>query len=125
MGENRFTHRNKRGVKMRLITRQMLQAVNEKRRFKKSNTEVVIDDSQVVHVYLHGNEIYTEQPDGTRTYTNCDWYTQTTKERLQALLPDDTSLSQRQGVWFLEKNGEILIWHNDITNTEIFEEMGA
>lgn len=60
---------------------------------------------------LHGNEIayrYND-PERTLSITNCGWFTNTTKERLNAL--PNVSIQQKNGIWFLngkEWGGELI-----------------
>lgn len=68
---------------MRTIESKMLQAVNSRKNFKSSNTEVkkILTG---VNVYLHGNNIYSVI-NGTAFFSLAGWNTVTTKSRLRAL----------------------------------------
>lgn len=57
-------------------------------------------------LFLHGNRIaYYEN--GNLYITNCGWFSNTTKERLNAL--PNVSINQNKGVWYL--NGEV--WNGE------------
>lgn len=69
--------------------------------YKKGNTEVV----KVVggtRMFLHGNLI-AEKIDGKIRITNSGWFTNVTKERLNAL-PNGVIIQQVRGKWIL--NGQ-------------------
>lgn len=83
---------------MRVIEREMLSAIRNRRDWKKANTEVRIigetDDCPIAKVYLHNNHIATyyygsDYHDDHRVrvnkYTLYHWPTPTTKSRLRAL----------------------------------------
>ena len=73
---------------MRVIERQMIQAIIEKRNFKKANTEV-IKDNDFMYIYLHNNLIAKyglNDKWGQLFISHCDWRTNTTKSRLNALI---------------------------------------
>lgn len=68
---------------MRKIEELMVQAINEKRNFRRSNTEVTFKNG-VCRVKLWGNLIYHD--DGRHKYYSCaGWPTDTTASRLRAL----------------------------------------
>lgn len=71
---------------MRQIEKMMVQAVNNKECFKRSNTEVRAF-SFGVFVALHGNLIFA-RIDGKDYYSNAGWNTNTTASRLRALGAD-------------------------------------
>ena len=72
---------------MKQIERQMIQAIIERRNFKKGNTEV-IKKSDYMGIYLHGNLIakYGIKDSSGLKITHCDWLTKTTKSRLNAII---------------------------------------
>jgi len=68
--------------------------------FNKSNTKVVIDSNKTASLYLHDNLIAENHMlDGIKI-TNAGWFTNVTKERLNAL-PNGVSISQCKGIWYL------------------------
>ena len=73
---------------MRVIERQMIQAIIERKNFKKANTEV-IKDGDFMYIYLHDNLIakYGLNDNwGQLFISHCNWLTNTTKSRLNALI---------------------------------------
>jgi hypothetical protein len=84
---------------MRVIEKQMIEAIKDRRPWKSGNTEVSLcrreDDKPLARVYLHGNHIATvgyasDQPAGDFEVTNLSvslagWNTPTTRSRLTAL----------------------------------------
>lgn len=92
---------------MRVIERQMNQAIQKEIDWKKDNTEVV-NYSHVSDVFLYGNliarigETWMELFDGGHQ-------TATTKSRLNALLKahgcDNEYVFQKKGEWFVQYNG--------------------
>lgn len=82
---------------MRNITREAMEAFCEGRRFKKSNMEVTGDS-----MYLHGNKIAWWDRNNQLWISNCGWWSNTTKERLNAL--PNVNIVQRKHLWYL--NGE-------------------
>tara|TARA_B110000444_G_C18817866_1_gene586082 strand:+ start:765 stop:1058 length:294 start_codon:yes stop_codon:yes gene_type:complete len=95
---------------MRLITKKSVEAFNNAKVFKNSNTEVEVLPNVTV-MKLFGNEIAYRynNPKRTLSVTNCGWKSNTTKERLNAL--DGVNIHQKQGKWFLngkEWNGNLI-----------------
>ena len=88
---------------MRLITKKSVEAFNNAKAFKNSNTEVVVLPNVTV-MKLFGNEIAYRYNDPKRTLsvTNCGFKTNTTKERLNAI--SGVNIHQKQGVWYLNGN---------------------
>lgn len=84
---------------MRVIEKQMIEAIKDRRPWKSGNTEVSLcrreDDKPLARIYLHGNHIATvgyasDQPAGDFEVTNLSvslagWNTPTTRSRLTAL----------------------------------------
>ena len=73
---------------MRVIERQMIQAIIERKNFKKANTEVIKDDD-FMYIYLHNNLIakYGINDNwGQLFISHCNWLSNTTKSRLNALI---------------------------------------
>lgn len=71
---------------MREIEKMMVNAVENKQNFKRSNTEVKNINGSVF-VALHGNLIFASI-DGKKYFSNAGWNTVTTASRLRALGAD-------------------------------------
>ena len=107
---------------MRVIERQMIQAIIERKNFKKANTEV-IKDSDFMYIYLHDNLIakYGLNDNwGQLFISHCNWLTNTTKSRLNCLISFVTGsygIYQKNFRWYLHTKK-----HNnlDITNNSNF-----
>ena len=89
---------------MRLIERQMNQAIRYRKNFNKDNTAVrVYSDS--VDVYLHGNHIATlDLTNDKLTIKDGGWQSNTTKSRLNALCYEFNTgfkVIQRDWTWYL------------------------
>ena len=95
---------------MRKITEETVNAFNNSLPFKKANMEIEVLPNVTI-MRLHGNAIafrYND-PERTLSITNCGWYTNTTKERLNAI--DGVNIYQNKGRWFLndkEWDGELI-----------------
>jgi len=93
---------------MRKISEESINAFINAERFKKQNMSVEVLPNVTV-LKLHGNAIayrYND-PKRTLTVTNCGWFSNTTKERLNAL--PNVNIRQKNFKWFLngkEWNGE-------------------
>jgi hypothetical protein len=88
---------------MKLITRQSIEAFMNARPFKKQNMEVEVLPNVTI-LKLHGNRIafrYND-PEKTLSISNCGWFSNTTKERLNAI--PGVSVNQKNWEWYL--NGE-------------------
>ena len=102
---------------MKVIERQMIQAIIERRNFKKANTEV-IKDNDFMYIYLHNNLIAKygiNDKWGQLFISHCDWRTNTTKSRLNALISFVDGLGriyQKNFKWFLDTKK-----HNDLDIT--------
>ena len=102
---------------MKVIERQMIQAIIERRNFKKANTEV-IKDNDFMYIYLHDNLIAKyglNQNWGQLFISHCNWRTNTTKSRLNALISFVDGLGriyQKNFKWFLDTKN-----HNDLDIT--------
>lgn len=94
----------------RKITNQSVSAFENARPFNQGNMCVTVQPNVTV-LSLHGNAIayrYND-PERTLSITNCGWFSNTTKERLNAL--PGVSISQKAGVWYLngkEWNGKLI-----------------
>jgi hypothetical protein len=94
---------------MRKITAQAVDAFMDARPFKKDNMQVEMLLNCTI-LRLHGNAIayrYND-PDRTLTITNCGWFSNTTKERLNGI--PGVSINQKKGQWYL--NGEV--WNGNL-----------
>ena len=70
--------------------------------FRRDNTEVRVTDSSV-SIYLFGNKIASRGIESSATLvSNCGWFSNTTKERLNAL--PNVYIRQKDYQWYL--NGE-------------------
>jgi hypothetical protein len=88
---------------MRAITRESVQAFLNGTPFKKSNTQVEIGIGGTVFLSYHGNIIaYKEMNSSKFIITNCGWFSNTTKERLNGL--PNVRINQKDFNWFL--NGQ-------------------
>lgn len=90
---------------MRKITREVCEAFEDGRRFRKGNDEVkvFIDDNKIitmVEMSYRGNVIAKRSADyGIFAISDAGWATTTTKERLNGLR--GVQVVQRKGIWFL------------------------
>ena len=85
---------------MRKITKDSINAFMNAQKFKRQNMEVEVLPNVTI-LYLHGNAIayrYND-PERTLTITNCQWFSNTTKERLNAL--PNVNIVQKNFVWYL------------------------
>lgn len=98
---------------MRNITQSAIDAFLDARSFKRSNTQVIVKPNVTILV-LHGHSIAYKynDPEKTLSITNCGWFTNTTKERLNGL--PNVSIQQKKGVWFL--NG--IEWDGKLINVK-------
>ena len=96
---------------MRLIEKQMNDAIRSNQNFQKDNT-TVINIGTKSFVYLHGNHIATVGSDFLQIFDG-GWQTNTTKSRLNALCnafahPYIDGVFQQNFCWFINtKNGVI------------------
>ena len=98
---------------MRKIEREMIQAIIDRRDWRKANTSVEVHPSsdiptrKTMYIKLHGNIIGQYDDDGTLLINHQGWKTNTTKSRLNALiqfvLGGTCHLGQRNFEWFLFK----------------------
>jgi hypothetical protein len=87
---------------MKIITAKMRDAFIYGESFRRDNTEVRVEDS-TVSIYLFGNKIASRSIKSTETVvSNCGWFSNTTKERLNAL--PNVYIRQKDYTWYL--NGE-------------------
>jgi len=93
---------------MRQITGESVDAFNNSFTFSKSNMAVRVFND-VVKLQYHGNTIAIKNRITNKiSITNCGWFSNTTKERLNAL--KGVNIVQRNFAWYLngkEWNGEL------------------
>lgn len=95
---------------MRLVEKQMLEAIRNHNDFYCGNTQVSINGMFAL-VYLHGNLIFgMNYETHVKAYNSCGWHTPTTKSRLNALGAD---IYQKDGVWYHSDGSEFV--DEDIT----------
>ena len=90
---------------MRKITKESIQAFNSATPFNKSNMGVVVSPLGLIALELYGNIIASyncNDPKKTLSITNCGYFTNTTKERLNGL--EGVSVNQSKGLWYLNGN---------------------
>ena len=94
---------------MRQITKDSINAFNNSFTFSKSNMKVRVFND-VVKLQYHNNTIAIKNRLTNKiSITNCGWFTNTTKERLNAL--KGVNIVQRNFVWYLngkEWSGELI-----------------
>lgn len=95
---------------MKKITQKSVECFLNAEKFNQGNMSVEVLPNVTI-LKLHGNSIAYRYNDPKRTLsiTNCGWFSNTTKERLNAL--PNVSISQKNGKWFLngkEWNGELI-----------------
>jgi hypothetical protein len=94
---------------MRQITKQSINAFNNSFTFSKSNMLVRIFND-VVKLQYHGNTIAIKNRITNKiSITNCGWFSNTTKERLNAL--EGVNIQQKNFVWYLNGNE----WNGELT----------
>jgi len=70
-----------------------------------NNTELVEDFSGSISIELHGNRILTFKRSNDIVLDSAGWQTSTTKDRLNRYTPKSVSITQRDGVWYVKRNG--------------------
>lgn len=95
---------------MRTITQKAVQAFLNAQKFKLSNTEVQVFENVTILLYQNNPISYRyNDPGRTLSITNCGWFSNTTKERLNGL--PNVKISQKNFVWYLngkEWNGKLI-----------------
>ena len=86
---------------MRKISKDAAAALMSYKKFKRSNTQVTVDESGAAYLYLFGNMIACHEADGRLKINDGGHATVTTKERLNAL--PYVSIYQRKFVWYLNE----------------------
>jgi hypothetical protein len=91
---------------MKAITFDMIQAIKDRKNFKRTNTTIEIFNGKAF-VYLFGNNI-AQISDSEVFISTCGWESNTTKERLNGILQAFGlgRISQKNFVWYI--NGEEL-----------------
>ena len=89
---------------MRQITKNSINAFLNAKKFNTGNMQVEILPNVTI-LKLHGNAIayLYNDPERTLSITNCGWFSNTTKERLNGL--PGVSICQKNWRWYL--NGEL------------------
>lgn len=88
---------------MRKVTKEAINAFLNSKNYKKSNTEIVVTGNYV-KMYLFNNLIAQKDKQTNKIYiSNCGWFTNTTKERLNGL--PNVHIKQKSLSWLL--NGKI------------------
>tara|TARA_R100001129_G_C5291675_1_gene239851 strand:+ start:125 stop:421 length:297 start_codon:yes stop_codon:yes gene_type:complete len=95
---------------MRKITNDSINAFMNAKKFNRQNMNVEVLPNVTI-LKLHGNIIAYRYNDPKRTLsiTNAGWFSNTTKERLNAL--PNVHITQKKWVWYLngkEWNGELI-----------------
>jgi len=94
---------------MKKITEESINAFLNRTKFKKQNMEVSLNNyNDETHLELHGNTIAILNEFNELFITNCGWFSNTTKERLNAL--PNVCIYQKNWVWYLnekEWNGKL------------------
>ena len=100
---------------MRKITKQSINAFLNKGTLKKQNMEVFYDRyDKTSRMLLHSNCIATyDHQNDILKIANCGWFSNTTKERLNAL--PNVDIIQKNFVWYL--NGKE--WNGQKTNINL------
>lgn len=95
---------------MRQITKDSINAFMNGSKFNRQNMSVEVLPNVTI-LKLHGNAIAYKynDPNKTLSITNCGWFSNTTKERLNAL--PNVNIFQKNFNWYLngkEWNGELI-----------------
>ena len=101
---------------MRLIERQMNEAIRNNSDFRKDNTEVVNIRGNAF-VYLHGNHIATVFADSIQLFDG-GWRSNTTKSRLNALCYEfayGCGVFQKQFEWFISSRAGTADFDSGVT----------
>ena len=85
---------------MKQITMEAVYAFENARRFKKSNTEVEVQPNvTILRLFGHPIAYLYNDPERTLSISNCGWFTNTTKERLNGLR--GVHIRQHKWDWYL------------------------
>jgi hypothetical protein len=85
---------------MKKLTKDSVAAFLSAKKFKRGNTSVEVLPNVTI-LKLHGNPIAYKynDPEGTISVQNCGWFSNTTKERLNAL--PNVEIKQKNWNWYL------------------------
>jgi predicted DNA-binding protein (MmcQ/YjbR family) len=98
---------------MKKITAQSIDAFMNARPFKKDNMTIeVLPNVTVMKLYGNAIAYRFNDPERTLTITNRGWFTNTTKERLNAI--PGVHINQKNWQWYL--NGEV--WDGDFIDVK-------
>ena len=88
---------------MKKITKECVNAFLNAEKFNKSNMIIEVLPNVTI-MKLHGNSIayLYNDPNRTLSITNCGWFSNTTKERLNAL--PNVRIYQKNWEWYLNGN---------------------
>ena len=88
---------------MKKITKECVNAFLNAEKFQKSNMIIEVLPNVTI-MKLHGNSIayLYNDPNRTLSITNCGWFSNTTKERLNAL--PNVRIYQKNWEWYLNGN---------------------
>ena len=88
---------------MKQITRESVNAFLNAKKFNKSNMSVEVLPNVTILKY-QGNSIAYKynDPEQTLSITNCGWFSNTTKERLNGL--PNVNIVQKNFIWYLNGN---------------------
>ena len=98
---------------MKQITKKAVEKFMNAKSWKQDNTEVKVLPNVTI-LSLFNNEIayLYNDPKRTLTITNCGWFSQTTKERLNGI--PNVNISQKKGEWYL--NG--VVWNGKLIDVK-------
>jgi len=85
----------------RKITQEAVNAFLNAQRFNKANMQIEVTPNETI-MRLHDNPIAYKYPEGKICIQNCGWFSNTTKERLNAI--PGVRISQIAGVWYLNNS---------------------
>jgi hypothetical protein len=95
---------------MRKITKESINAFLNAEKFTKQNMAVeVLPNVTILKLYQNPIAYLYNDPNKTLSIQNCGWFSNTTKERLNAL--PNVQIQQKNFKWFLngkEWNGELI-----------------
>lgn len=88
---------------MRKVTQNAVNSFLNAQKFREGNTTVEVLDNVTI-LKLHNNPIayLYNDPEKTLSITNAGWFSNTTKERLNAI--PNVNIKQVKGKWFLNGN---------------------
>jgi hypothetical protein len=98
---------------MKQITKKAVEKFMNAQSWKQDNTQVKVLPNVTI-LSLFDNEIayLYNDPKRTLTITNCGWFSQTTKERLNGI--PNVNISQKKGEWYL--NG--VVWNGKLIDVK-------